>query len=66
MKPTKIQISPEVREFNEAVELADVLTDYKHDQESAIVLLDKLNKLWQFPISANWLCESIAGLAIKR
>ncbi len=63
---TKIQITPAMREFNEAVEHADFMLDYKFDQECDCVLLDRLNQAKCYPGSARVLREAIAGLAIKR
>ena len=52
MKPIKIQITPEMREFNDAVELADALTDGVFDHQPASVLLD----FYGFHFSALIVC----------
>ncbi len=65
MKPTKIQISPAMREFNEAVEHADFMTDYNFDQECACVLLDRLNQAKCYPGSALILKSAMAGIAVS-
>jgi len=66
MKPIKIQITPEVREFNEQVEHCDFLTDYQFDQGSAETLLDRLNQARCYPASAQALRQAMANLAIKQ
>lgn len=66
MNPIKINIAPEVREFNEAVETADALTDFRFDQESAQGLLQRLNEEGVYPFNAEALRQSIYRLAIKR
>lgn len=66
MQPTKIIISPEVREFNEAVENADYMLDYQFDQECAETLLDRLQQAKCYPYSSRILKEAMANLAIKR
>ena len=63
---TKITISPEVREFNEAVESCDSLTDYQHDQEPADRLLELVNLDGRIPVHAEWLANAMTGIAIKR
>lgn len=66
MKPIKIQISPEVREFNEQVEHCDFMTDFKHDREPATALLAKLRAEGCYPNSCEALANAIAGIAVKR
>jgi len=66
MKPIKIQITPEMREFNDAVELADALTDGVFDHQPASVLLDALRQLKVYPHCARHLAEAMANLAVKR
>lgn len=66
MNSIKIQISPEVREFNDAIETADVLTDYKSDRQCAAILLEAVKDDGHLPAHAEWLANAIAGLAIKR
>jgi len=66
MKPTKIQISPEVAAFNDAVETADALTDFRFDQESAQGLLSRLNEEGVYPYNSEALRQAICRLAIKR
>ncbi len=65
MKPTKIQISPEVREFNREVQAADRMLKYKFDDQPVEVLVQQLN-IAEMPGHANCLLIAIAGLAIKR
>ncbi len=65
MRTTKIQISPAMREFNEAVEICDSLTDYKHDKESAIRLLVLVKHDPRLPAHAEWLANAMAGIAVK-
>lgn len=66
MKPIKIQICPEVREFNEWIEHADFLTDHKFDTCSAEVLLAAIRKDGCYAETSCKLGEAIANLAIKR
>ncbi len=66
MRTTKINISPAMREFNEAVETADALTDYKCDTYSAMELLIKLENTGGFPENTNALANAMAGIAVKR
>lgn len=63
---TKITISPEMREFNEAVESCDVLTDFQFDRESAEKLLIQIKALDWPREHAKWLANAIAGIAVKR
>lgn len=60
---TKINISAEMREFNEAVEAADCLTDFRYDKQSAEALLAGLRKVEAVPTHADWLANAIAGIA---
>ena len=63
---TKIPITPQMREFNDAVQEADALTDGQFDQEPAVVLLERLHQMKIYPHSARHLAEAIAGVAVKR
>ena len=63
---TKITITPQMREFNDAVQQADALTDGQFDQEPAVVLLDRLHQMKIYPHSARHLAEAIAGIAVKK
>ena len=63
---TKISITPQMREFNDAVQEADALTDGRFDQEPAVVLLERLHQMKIYPHSARHLAEAIAGIAVKR
>ena len=63
---TKIEISPEVQAFNDAVQAADALTDGAYDNQPASVLLAALKDLKIYPHNARHLAEAIAALAIKR
>ncbi len=62
----KIQISPEVREFNEAVESSDVQLDFAHDTCTAAELLVALKADGHLPAHAEWLANAMAAIAIKR
>lgn len=66
MKPTKIIITPEVREFNEWIEHADFLTDHKFDTCSAETLLDAIKKEGCYAETFCKLGDAIVNLAIKR
>jgi len=66
MKPIKIQITPEMREFNDAVELADALTDGVFDHQPASVLLDALRQLKVYPYCTRHLADAMAAISIKR
>lgn len=55
-----------MRSFNDAVENADVLTDFQFDTESVEVLTDRLAQTKAFPLSVEWLKNAIAGISIKR
>lgn len=63
---TKITISAEMREFNEAVEACDVLTDFRFDRDSVEKLLAGARADEEIPYHANWLANAIAGIAVKR
>ena len=63
---TKIEISPEVQAFNDAVQCADALTDGQYDHQPASVLLDALQQMKIYPLSARHLAEAMAALSIKR
>lgn len=63
---TKIEISPEVREFNEAVEQADFCLGYLFDQEPARVLLERLHQCKCCPASATALQIAMSKLAIVK
>lgn len=60
---TKITISPEIQAFNDAVETADTLTDFRFDQDSAEVLLQGLRAEKDYPYNAEALAEAMAGIA---
>lgn len=62
---TKIQISPAMREFNEAVESCDSLTDYKFDGLCANRLLEMVKYDGHLPAHAEWLANAMAGIAVK-
>jgi hypothetical protein len=66
MKPTKIEMTPAMREYNEAVEMADLLTDYRHDTEPAKNLLGWLEQEQCYPNSVQALKVAMANLAVKR
>lgn len=66
MRTTKIQISPEMREFNDAIEQADVLFDYQFDTLAASELLDRLHQAKCYPATAEWLADAMAGMAVKK
>ena len=66
MKPIKIQITPAMREFNDAVQEADALTDGVFDHQPVSVLLDALRQLKVYPHCTRHLAEAMANLAIKR
>ncbi len=66
MRTIKISIPPAMRDFNEAVETADALTDFRFDRETACGLLKRLNEEGIYPYNARALAESIAAIAIKR
>ena len=63
---TKIPITPQMREFNDAVEMADALTDGAYDNQPASVLLAALKDLKIYPHNTRHLAEAIAGIAVKR
>lgn len=66
---TKIHITETMRSFNDAVELADYLTDFKFDQEPADKLLSGLLAEVDNPISSvsvEYLKNAIVGISIKR
>jgi hypothetical protein len=63
---TKLEISPEVQAFNDAVQEADALTDGQFDQEPACVLLDRLQQMRIYPYTARALAEAMAAIAVKR
>ncbi len=64
-KPIKIEASPAMREFNDQVEHADFMTDYKHDRESAVLLLARMQSEGCYPNSTEALANAIAGLAVS-
>jgi len=66
MNPIRIQMTPQMREFNDCVQCADALTDGMFDQEPACVLLDRLQQMKVYPYSARALAEAMAAIAIKR
>ncbi len=66
MNPIKIEIAPEVHDFNHAVEMADILTDYKFDRESVAGLLEGIEHEQCYPHYVQFLKETTAKLAIKR
>lgn len=66
MNPIKIQITRAMREFNDAIQEADALTDGQFDQEPACVLLDRIQQMRIYPHTARALAEAMANLAIKR
>ena len=66
MKNSQIPITPQMREFNDAVQEADALTDGRFDQEPAVVLLDRLQQMKIYPHSARHLAEAMAGIAVKK
>ncbi len=66
MKTTKIQISPAMREFNEAVETADALTDFRFDKESAQGLLQRLSEEGCYAFNVEGLRQSIQAMAVKQ
>ena len=63
---TKLEISPEMQAFNDAVQEADALTDGQFDQEPATVLLDRLQQMRIYPYTARALAEAMAAISIKR
>ncbi len=62
---TKIEISPAMREFNEAVESSDVQLDFAHDTCSAPELLVALKMDGHLPAHAEWLANAMAGIAVS-
>ena len=63
---TKLEISPEMQAFNDAVETADVLLDHSCDRYSAIELLIKLENQGCYPYACRALAEAMAAIAVKR
>ena len=61
-KTTRIEITPQVREFNEQVEHCDWMLDFQFDRESADVLLNRMHQAKCYPESAYALEKAIAGL----
>ncbi len=62
MKPTKIQISEAVRQFNREVQSADRMLEYKFDREPVEVLVQQLN-IAEMPGHAS--CLIIASAKLK-
>jgi len=65
MRTIKIEIRPEVRAFNKAVERCDFITAYQFDREPAAVLLDRMNQAKCFPASADELRRAMAKLSVS-
>ena len=66
MKTTKITISPEMREFNEAVQEVDALLDFQFDTKSVEELIQAAIADSHIPHHVEWLKNAMAGLAVKR
>ncbi len=62
---TKIEISPAMREFNEAVEHADYCTEYRFDTLDASEL-NHHARIEGYSVAAQLLSKAMVDLAIKR
>jgi len=51
MRTIKIEIRPEVRAFNQAIERCDFITAYAFDRKPAAVLLDRVKQMRAYPWS---------------